>query len=234
MLCGRAKQILQSLGEDEFMTALRLRAPAAGGRGASPGSCDGVPCQRRGTCGEKAAVTALRTLRAQARGTWMRPGGGDLAAGGDGNLRFLVHDLACVAGTLSEIATAWRRARRLEPGLALAVPLRPADAARQLAPAVRALSGAGPEQPPDLAVAGQLSALRAGIASAMAMTCGPGQPPIGDAKLREYLRPALHRAGNRLLTLILHQVKIRDWSLTGPAPAGEPDSGRAGLLIEFG
>jgi hypothetical protein len=164
------------------------------------------------------------------------PDGDDLAVCADGNLRFLVHDLACVAGTLEEIATAWRRAHRLEPGLPLAVPLRLADAARQLAPAVRALSGAGPEQPPDLAfaVAGQMSALKAGIASAMAMTCGPGQPPIGDAKLWEYLLPALHRAGNRLLNLILHQVKIRDWSMTGPSPAGEPDCGRAGLLIEFG
>lgn len=164
------------------------------------------------------------------------PGGDDLAAGVDGNLRFLLHDLACVAGALEEIATVWRRAHRLEPGLPLVVPLRLADAARQLAPAVRALSGGGPEQPPDLAfaVAGQLSALKADIASAMAMTCGSGQPPIGDAKLWEYLRPALHRAGNRLLNLILHQVKIRDWSLTGPSPAGEPGSGRGRLLIEFG
>lgn len=164
------------------------------------------------------------------------PDGDDLPAEVDGNLRLLVHDLACVAGTLEEIATVWRRAHRLEPGLPLVVPLRLADAARQLASAVPAFSGAGPEQPPDLAfaVAGQLSALKAGIASAMAMTCGPGRPPIGDAELWGYLRPALHRAGNRLLNLILHRVKIWDWSLTGPSPAGEPDSGRAGLLVEFG
>ena len=127
---------------------------------------------------------------------------GDPAAGADGSLRFLVHDLACVEGALEEIATVWRRAR-LEPGLPLVVPLRLAEAARQLASAVRALSGAGPEQPPDLAfaVALQLSALKVGITSAMAMTCGPGQPPIGDAKLWEGLRLALHRAGNRPLNL---------------------------------
>jgi hypothetical protein len=167
---------------------------------------------------------------------WNAPDGDDLPAGVDGNLRFLVHDLACVAGTLEEIATVWRRARHLEPGLPLVLPLRLADAARQLASAVPALSGTGPEQPPDLAfvVAGQLSALKVGIASATALTCGPGRPPIGDAKLWEYLGPALHRAGNRLLNLILHRVKIRDWSLTGPSPSGEPDSGRARLLVELG
>jgi hypothetical protein len=151
------------------------------------------------------------------------------------DLQLLASDLACVSGTLSEIATAWRRAQQDQPGLPLGLPMRLGNATRQLATAVQALADAGPNQPPDLAfsVAEQLSALKDDIASAEALTCSPGIPPVGDAQLWEHLNAAVQRAGTRLLSLILHRVKIKDWSLSGPAGTGVPGTG-PGLLVELG
>jgi len=65
---------------------------------------------------------------------------------------------------------------------------------------MRELADANPGQPPDLAlsVASRLSALTDGIASAQAMTCGPGTPPAGDAALWDGISAALERAGNQL------------------------------------
>jgi hypothetical protein len=118
--------------------------------------------------------------------------------------RLLAGDLYRVCGALGEIATCWRRAWPSRPELPLDPPLRLHDTTRQLAADMRELADANPGQPPDLAlsVASRLSALTDGIASAQAMTCGPGTPPAGDAALRDDISAALGRAGNQLQRLI--------------------------------
>jgi hypothetical protein len=110
------------------------------------------------------------------------------------------------------------------------------DAARQLTAGVQSLAAAGRGQPPDLAIraAGELFALKNDIASARAMTDGPGIPDLGDARLWESLSTALDRAGNQLLNLILHLVKIKNWWLSGQAAAGVPHDGQASLLVQLG
>jgi len=113
------------------------------------------------------------------------------------DLQLLARDLARAAGTLREIATAWRRAGECWPDLPLGLPMRLENATRQLTGSVVALADAGSGQPPDLAlsVAEQLSALKDDIAAAEAMTCGPGISRIGDAGLWERLNAAMHQAG---------------------------------------
>lgn len=145
-------------------------------------------------------------------------------------------DLYCLAGTLEEVATIWRRAHCQLPGLPLLLPVQLADAARQLAADVPAFAVAGLDQSPDLALAlaRQLADLREGIAAARAMTCDPGLPPVGDAALWEGAHAAVQRAETRLLSVILHMVKIRDWSLTGAPGASPPCSGQLRLLVELG
>jgi hypothetical protein len=132
----------------------------------------------------------------------------DAAAAARDDVRLLAGDLAQVSGTLSEIATTWRRAWQSRPDLPLGLPVRLQDTARQLAADIQDLASAGPGQPPDraLCVASQLSALKDDIASAQAMTCGPGIPPAGDAALWADLSAALERAGNQLPDLILRLV----------------------------
>ena len=114
--------------------------------------------------------------------------------------RLLALDLATVSGTLEEISTTWRRAWLSRPELPLRLPLRLQDTARQLTADIRELADAGPRQAPGLAlsVTSRLSALREGVASAQAMTCGPGMPPAGDARLWDCLNSALRRASSRL------------------------------------
>ena len=152
------------------------------------------------------------------------------------DVQLLVRDLDWVCGTLSEIATVWRRALAYLPDLPPSIPVRLQDAARQLTAGAQALAAAGPGQPPDLALraAGELFALRDDIASARAMTNGPGIPDLGDARLWESLSAALDRAGNQLLSLILHLVKIKNWSLSDQTAAGVPHDGQAGLLVQLG
>jgi hypothetical protein len=115
----------------------------------------------------------------------------------------LARDLARVAGTLEEIATAWRRADLMEPGLPLAMPALLAATARRLAAAVTVLSLGGQPRDPGLgrAVAGQLPALAAGITAAMAVTGAAGQRRAGDGPLWERLRPALCRAARQARAL---------------------------------
>ena len=112
----------------------------------------------------------------------------------------LAWDLACASGTLSEIATTWRRAWPDMPQLPLGLPLRLQDAAHQLAAAARPIGEDDPGWAPGQAalVTGQLSALCAQAAAARAITCGPASPGIGDALLWESLSAALHRAVTRL------------------------------------
>ncbi|MDA8318634.1 MAG: hypothetical protein M0030_02310 [Actinomycetota bacterium] len=110
--------------------------------------------------------------------------------------RLLALDLATVSGTLEEISTTWRRAWLTRPELPLRLPLRLQDTARQLTADIRGLDDAGPGRA--LSVTSRLSALRDGVASAQAMTCGPGMPPAGDARLWDCLNSALRRASSRL------------------------------------
>ena len=112
------------------------------------------------------------------------------------DVELLLWDLARVSGTLSEIATVWRRALPYLPGLPLILPVRLQDSARQLAADIRARTGPRPGQPTDLALplTEQLSALQDSIARAQAMTCGPGLPQVGDDRLWESLGAALRQA----------------------------------------
>jgi hypothetical protein len=110
-----------------------------------------------------------------------------------GDIQPIAWDLATVSGALSEIATTWRRARACRPDLPPGVPQRLADAAQQLAADARLLTGTGHGEAPGMPepLARQMSALRADIAAARAMTHGPGDPGVGDAGLWESLGPAL-------------------------------------------
>lgn len=87
------------------------------------------------------------------------------------DIRLPLADLAVIAGTLSEAAS--------QPAAGIQAP-------------------AGPAPGPAGHAADQLSALTEGIASARAMTRGPG---IGDRRLRESLTAPLHRAQTRLAAL---------------------------------
>jgi hypothetical protein len=122
--------------------------------------------------------------------------------------RRLLADLAAICGTLSEIATVWRRARPYLPELPLVLPLQLQDAARQLAADIRSLAGDGPVQPAGraLSAADRFGSLQQGIALARAMTCGPGIPQVGDARLWESLSALLCRAGTQLAAMTPHLV----------------------------
>jgi hypothetical protein len=134
--------------------------------------------------------------------------------------QLLAGDLYRVSGALSEIATCWRRAWQSRPELPLDLPLRLHDTTRQLAADMQKLAGADPGQPPDLAlsVASRLSALTDDIASAQAMTCGPGTPTAGDAALWDDISAALERAGSQLPGLDSgHRASV------GPVSTWPPD-----------
>ena len=112
------------------------------------------------------------------------------------DVELLLRDLAHISGTLSEIATVWRRARPYLPDLPLTLPLQLQDSARQLAAAIQARAEAGSLQPADqaLSLPEQLCALKENITSAQAMTCGPGIPQIGDHRLWQSIDTVLTRA----------------------------------------
>jgi hypothetical protein len=151
------------------------------------------------------------------------------------DLQLLGCDLASVRGALREVATVWRRVHEFRPELPLSLPVQLEDATRELAASAEMLVDAGLSQPPDLAfsVAGQLAALRRAVDEAAAMTCGAGTPQLGDAGLWNHIGAAMHRAGNRLLGLIVQLARIEDWSLNGPG-AELPDQDRAWLLVQLG
>jgi hypothetical protein len=118
-------------------------------------------------------------------------------------LQLLLSDLALISGTLSEIATVWRRALPDLPERPALMPEQLADAARQLASGILSLADA------DLLnchahamwVVEQFSVLQQGVASAQAMTRGDGGPDLGDAGLWESLGDPLHRAARRITDL---------------------------------
>jgi hypothetical protein len=152
-----------------------------------------------------------------------------------GDLQLLSCDLASVCGALREVATVWRRIHEFRPELPLSLPVQLEDAAHELAASAEMLVDAGFGQPPDLAfsMAGQLAALRRDISEAAAMTGQAGSPQLGDSGLWNQIGAAMHRAGNRLLALIVQLVRIEDWSLNGPG-AELPDQDRAWLLVQLG
>jgi hypothetical protein len=152
-----------------------------------------------------------------------------------GDLQLLSCDLACICGALREVATVWRRVHEFSPALPLSLPEQLEDATHELAASAEMLVDAGFGQPPDLAfsMAGQLAALRRDISEAAAMTGEAGIPQRGDAGLWSSIEAALHRAGNRLLALIVQLARIEDWSLNGPG-AQLPDQDRAWLLVRLG
>ncbi len=116
------------------------------------------------------------------------------------DLQMLAWELAYASGTLSEIATTWRRSRQDMPDLPLGLPLRLAGTAGQLAAAARSLAGTGSGGVSGQAalLTGQLSAFSAEAVAARAITCGPGRPGVGDALLWESLSAVLGRAAERL------------------------------------
>ena len=122
--------------------------------------------------------------------------------------QLLLRDLTCISGTLSEITTVWRRAKPYLPWLPLTLPVQLQDAARQLIADIRTLIGDGLVQFPDQvpSAAGRFSALQQNIASARAMTCGPGIPEVGDGRLWESISAPLNRAGTQLTALKPHLV----------------------------
>jgi hypothetical protein len=118
------------------------------------------------------------------------------------DLQCLLSDLACITGTLSEIATVWRRARPYLPGLPALIPEQLADTARQLARDIQSPATAR-RRPCDqaAAVTEQSAALEQGIASAQAMTRGGDVPDLGDARLWESLRGPVRRAARQITEL---------------------------------
>ena len=127
--------------------------------------------------------------------------------------QLLVHALTSMTGAFSEVATSWRRVHRSRPDLPLDVPLRLERSARRLAALAERLRWAAPGEWPAwmLEIGNQLTALEEGIAAASAMTCGPGAPPAGDARLWRYLGTAMHQARLHALNLTL-------------TPPGRPDT----------
>jgi len=136
----------------------------------------------------------------------------DSLASSRNDVRLLLWDLTCIAGTLSEIATVWRRARPYLPELPALVPEQPADAARHLASVIESLAEAGLLKPYAQAASlvEQSSALQQGIASAQAMTSGDGVPDLGDARLWELLRGPVRRAARQITELAPEPVTTPD------------------------
>src|SRR5205814_156082 len=119
------------------------------------------------------------------------------------DLQFLLDDLACVCGTLSEIMTAWRRAQPGRPELRPGRLVRLQDDTRQLA---ADLKTAG-EEGRALCAARRLAELEKEAAAIRAVTGGPGCPEAGDRGLWELLAAAVRRAQAR-------------WPGGGPGRAG--------------
>jgi len=136
----------------------------------------------------------------------------DLLARSRNDVRLLLWDLACIAWTLSEIATVWRRARPYLPELPALVPEQLADAARHLASVIESLADASLLKPYAQAASlvAQSSTLQQGIASAQAITSGDGVPDLGDARLWESLRGPVHRAARHISELAPELVATTD------------------------
>ncbi len=145
----------------------------------------------------------------------------------------LARDLASVSGQLSEIETCWRRVQAAPHGLPAERLLRLEGAVRQIEADIRSLAEADREQGADLALsaAGRFGMLRADMASARAMTQAEGIPVTGDAELWNSVADELHRAGTRLLRLVLAVAAVTNWSVNRTPP---PGASKPWLLIELG
>jgi hypothetical protein len=97
----------------------------------------------------------------------------------------LVQALARVHGSLTEIATVWRRLAAERPGLPMALPLRLAGSVHDAMAAVAADPAGTPAR---------LAGLERRLTAAAALTDVPGAPAAGDAGLWEYAFAALGRA----------------------------------------
>jgi hypothetical protein len=135
--------------------------------------------------------------------------------------QLLASDLSCVSGTLREVATVWRRAKKTSPRLPLYLPIRLDDAASELAATTAEFVGTGQDHSLDqwCQVAGQLSALLAEIDAARAQTCGAGRRPLGDGDLWPIIDAAMQRAARRLMILIIETASAVDWAVTEPGGA---------------
>ena len=120
------------------------------------------------------------------------------------DLQLLLEDLACVCGTLSEIMTAWRRARPGRPELRPGQLVRLQDDARRLAADLEAAAkGSAP-----LCAADRLAALAEEAAAVRAVTGGPGCTEAGDRGLWELLAAAVRRAQARRPALMPARVTV--------------------------
>ena len=97
----------------------------------------------------------------------------------------LIQALARVHGSLTEIATVWRRVSPDRPGLPLALPLRLAGSVHDVMAAV----GTDPAGTP-----ARLASLERDLAAAATLTGVPGAPAAGDVGLWECARAALAQA----------------------------------------
>src|SRR5690349_18891786 len=121
------------------------------------------------------------------------------------DLQLLLEDLACVSGTLSEIMTAWRRARPGRPELRPGQLVRLQDDARQLAADLQAAAAEGS---PPWCAADRLAALAAEAAAVRAVTGGPGCAEAGDRGLWDLLAAAVRRAQARRPALAPDPVTV--------------------------
>ncbi|HEU5391337.1 MAG TPA: hypothetical protein VFV73_36085 [Streptosporangiaceae bacterium] len=110
--------------------------------------------------------------------------------------QFLLQELACVSGTVSEIMTMWRRACPFRPELELGRLARLQDAARQLGAEIRAAVAAS--QHPTAGLAGRFPALGESVVAARTLASGPDISGVGDDGLWESVVLALRRAETRL------------------------------------
>lgn len=117
------------------------------------------------------------------------------SSGGRQRARLLLEDLACVDGALSEIMTAWRRARPWEPGLRFSILTTLQDTARRLAADIAADARGSLRRDPALSVMARFSALEQAIADTRGV---PGAPEVGDRGLWELLGAAMQRAEAQL------------------------------------
>jgi hypothetical protein len=127
---------------------------------------------------------------------------------GRDDVRLLLEDLACVAGTLSEIMTTWRRAMPGRPELPASTLLRIQDTTRQLAADIEARVGPGQGLNTALSMGKRFSALKEDVACARAATREPGQPAVGDRGLWERLDAAMRGAEARLTELRPGRVAV--------------------------
>jgi hypothetical protein len=146
------------------------------------------------------------------------------------HLHLLVHALTSMPGALSEVATVWRRARQGRTDLPLALPLQLESSVRQLMKVTEILRWSDPTQWPGtiMKIRADIAALNRDLASASAMTCGPGIPPVGDAGLWGYLGAALNQARLHALNLALQPTGSLHLATGGNVPAS---AARSPLLL---